>query len=441
MSTSEKTGIDPNKLKALDTTLINLNKKFGDGVVMKLGEATQLNVEAIPAGSLSLDIALGVGGVPKGRITEIYGPESSGKTTVCLHVIAEAQKQGGICAFIDVEHALDPAYAEKIGVDIENLYVSQPDTGEQALEITEALVRSGAMDVVVVDSVAALVPRAEIEGEMGDSHVGLQARLMSQALRKLTGVVKTSGTTLIFTNQLRQKIGVMFGNPETTSGGMALKFYASVRLDIRRIQTMKQGTDAIGNRTRVTVRKNKVAPPFKVAEFDIMYNEGISTTGDIIDLGVEQELIDKRGSFYNYGDLRLGQGRENAKRFLMDDPALMRELDGLIREKFGLPTNFEPIVESAKAKNATQVAEEAIEAAPEAEKNATEVGSAEASKGDNPVESAAPEASGDGAKAPEDAVKEKSAEEAPKKAKKPRKAKKSTAKKADSSDEPLEKAA
>jgi recombination protein RecA len=308
--------MDSGKQKALETTLVNLNKKFGDGVIMKLGEATRLNVESIPTGSLSLDIALGVGGVPQGRIVEIYGPESSGKTTVCLHVIAEAQRSGGICGFVDVEHALDPAYAAKIGVDVDNLYISQPDTGEQALEITEALVRSGALDVVVVDSVAALVPRAEIEGEMGDAHVGLQARLMSQALRKLTGVVKTSGTTLVFTNQLRQKIGVMFGNPETTSGGMALKFYASVRLDIRRIQAIKQGTDVIGNRTRVTVKKNKVAPPFKVAEFDIMYNEGISTTGDLIDLGVEYDIIDKRGSFYNYEDTRLGQGRENAKQFL-----------------------------------------------------------------------------------------------------------------------------
>ncbi len=308
------------KQKALETTLSNLNKKYGDGIVMKLGEATKLQVESIPTGSLSLDIALGVGGVPRGRVVEIYGPESSGKTTICLHVIAEAQRKGGICAFIDVEHALDPSYARKIGVDVDNLYISQPDTGEQALEITEALVRSGAMDVVVVDSVAALVPRAEIEGEMGDSHVGLQARLMSQALRKLTGAVKTSDTMLIFTNQLRQKIGIMFGNPETTCGGMALKFYASVRLDIRRIQAIKQGTDVVGNRTRVTVKKNKVAPPFKVAEFDIMYNEGISTAGDLIDLGVEQDIIDKRGSFYNYGDLRLGQGRENAKTFSPGKP-------------------------------------------------------------------------------------------------------------------------
>jgi recombination protein RecA len=323
--------------KALETTLAGLNKRYGDGVVMKLGEATRLNVESIPTGSLSLDIALGVGGVPRGRIIEVYGPESSGKTTLCLHVIAEAQKSGGICSFVDVEHALDPAYAAKIGVDVENLYVSQPDTGEQALEITEALVRSGAMDVVVVDSVAALVPRAEIEGEMGDAHVGLQARLMSQALRKLTGVVKSSGTSLVFTNQLRQKIGVMFGNPETTSGGMALKFYASVRLDIRRIQSIKQGSDVIGNRTRVTVKKNKVAPPFKVAEFDIMYNEGISTTGDLIDLGVEYDILTKRGAFYRYNDELIGQGREASKDFLRQSPEIAVEIDRLVREKVGLP--------------------------------------------------------------------------------------------------------
>ncbi len=296
--------------KALETTLAGLNKRFGEGVVMKLGDATRLNVETIPTGSLSLDIALGVGGVPRGRIVEIYGPEKSGKTTICLHVIAEAQRNGGICGFVDVEHALDPAYAAKIGVDVNNLYVSQPDTGEQALEIAEALVRSNAMDVVVVDSVAALVPRAEIEGEMGDSHVGLQARLMSQALRKLTGAIKSSNTCMIFTNQLRQKIGVMFGNPETTTGGMALKFYASVRLDIRRIESIKQGADVVGNRTRVTVKKNKVAPPFRVAEFDIMYNEGISTAGDLIDLGVTYDILTKRGAFYRFGDERIGQGAE-----------------------------------------------------------------------------------------------------------------------------------
>ena len=322
--------------KALETTLATLNKRFGDGIIMKLGESQRLDVKSIPTGSLSLDIALGVGGIPRGRIAEIYGPESSGKTTVCLHIIAEAQRMGGFCSFVDVEHALDPAYARKIGVDVDNLYVSQPDTAEQALEITEALVRSGTMDVVVLDSVAALVPRAEIEGEMGDSHMGLQARLMSQALRKLVGAVKTSGTSLIFTNQLRQKIGVMFGNPETTSGGLALKFYASVRLDIRRIQAIKQGTDVVGNRTRVTVRKNKVAPPFKVAEFDIMYNEGISKTGDLIDLGVEHDVIDKRGAFYSFSDTRLGQGRENAKSFLRENQEMVDTIDGIIRERVGL---------------------------------------------------------------------------------------------------------
>jgi recombination protein RecA len=304
--------------------------------VMKLGDATQLQVEAIPTGSLSLDIALGVGGIPRGRIVEIYGPESSGKTTLCLHMIAEAQKAGGICGFVDVEHALDPAYAARIGVDIDDLYVSQPDAGEQALEIAEALVRSGAMDVVVIDSVAALVPRAEIEGEMGDSHMGLQARLMSQALRKLTGVVKSSNTSLIFTNQLRQKIGVMFGNPETTTGGMALKFYASVRLDVRRIQAIKQGNDVVGNRTRVTVRKNKVAPPFKVAEFDIMYNEGISTAGDILDLGVEHDILSKRGAYFRYDDELIGQGREAAKEYLREHSAMADEIDNLIRAKAGL---------------------------------------------------------------------------------------------------------
>jgi len=322
--------------KALETTLATLTKRFGDGIVMKLGDTQRLDVQSIPTGSLSLDIALGIGGIPRGRIVEIYGPESSGKTTVCLHVIAEAQRAGGYCGFVDVEHALDPAYARKIGVDVDNLYVSQPDTAEQALEITEALVRSGAMDVVVVDSVAALVPRAEIEGEMGDSHMGLQARLMSQALRKLVGAVKTSGTSLIFTNQLRQKIGVMFGNPETTSGGMALKFYASVRLDIRRIQAIKQGTDVIGNRTRVTVRKNKVAPPFKVAEFDIMYAEGISKTGDLLDLGVEHDVVDKRGAFYSFGDTRLGQGREKAKDFLREEKEMVSTIDRIIRERVGL---------------------------------------------------------------------------------------------------------
>ncbi len=326
------------KGKALDTTLANLNKKYGEGIVMKLGDATKLNVESIPTGSLSLDIALGVGGLPRGRIVEIYGPESSGKTTICLHAIAQAQRSGGICGFVDVEHALDPAYAAKIGVDVNNLYVSQPDTGEQALEIAEALVRSNAMDVVVVDSVAALVPRAEIEGEMGDSHVGLQARLMSQALRKLTGIVKASNTTLIFTNQLRLKIGVMFGNPETTSGGMALKFYASVRLDVRRIEGIKQGDEVVGNRTRVTVKKNKVASPFRTAEFDIMYNEGISTVGDLLDLGVSYDILTKRGAFYRYNEALIGQGREASKEYLRQNAAIASEIDALIRAKAGLPT-------------------------------------------------------------------------------------------------------
>ena len=323
--------------KALETTLAGLNKRYGEGVVMKLGEATKLTVETIPSGSLSLDIALGVGGVPRGRIIEIYGPESSGKTTLCLHVIAEAQRNGGICGFVDVEHALDPAYAARIGVDVNNLYVSQPDTGEQALEIAEALVRSNAMDVVVVDSVAALVPRAEIEGEMGDSHMGLQARLMSQALRKLTGAIKSTNTCMIFTNQLRQKIGVMFGNPETTTGGMALKFYASVRLDVRRIESIKQGDEVVGSRTRVTVKKNKVAPPFRTAEFDIMYNEGISTVGDLLDLGVEYDILSKRGAYYRFNEDIIGQGREASKAYLRENPALAVEIDSLIRTKVGLP--------------------------------------------------------------------------------------------------------
>jgi recombination protein RecA len=323
--------------KALETTLAGLNKRYGEGVVMKLGDASRLAVEAIPTGSLSLDIALGVGGVPRGRIIEIYGPESSGKTTLCLHMIAEAQKQGGICGFVDVEHALDPAYAARIGVDVNNLYISQPDAGEQALEIAEALVRSNAMDVVVVDSVAALVPRAEIEGEMGDSHVGLQARLMSQALRKLTGAIKSTNTCMIFTNQLRQKIGVMFGNPETTTGGMALKFYASVRLDVRRIESIKQGDQVVGNRTRVTVKKNKVAPPFRTAEFDIMYNEGISTTGDLLDLGVEYDILSKRGAYYRFNEEIIGQGREASKEFLRQNGELAAEIDRMVRTKAGVP--------------------------------------------------------------------------------------------------------
>ncbi len=318
----------------LDKALNDLTKRFGDGAVMRLGEASHLVVEAIPTGSLSLDLALGVGGIPRGRVTEIFGPESSGKTTLCQHIVAEAQKMGGVCAYVDMEHALDPVYAGKCGVDVDNLYISQPDTGEQALEIGETLVRSGAVDVVVVDSVAALVPRAEIEGDMGDATMGMQARLMSQALRKLSGAIKQTNTAVVFTNQLRQKIGVMFGNPETTTGGMALKFYASVRLDVRRVESIKVGQEVVGNRTRVRVVKNKVAPPFKVAEFDILYNEGISKVGDVLDLGVGMGLVEKRGSFYTYGEQRVGQGRENARAYLKDNPALVDELEAQIRTGF-----------------------------------------------------------------------------------------------------------
>jgi recombination protein RecA len=325
------------KGRSLDNTIATIQKRFGEGAIMRLGEARHLQVETIPTGSLALDIALGVGGLPRGRVVEVYGPESSGKTTLCQHVIAEAQKQGGICAFIDMEHALDPGYAEKCGVDVNNLYVSQPDTGEQALEIADALIRSGTMDVVVIDSVAALVPRAEIEGEMGDAHVGLQARLMSQALRKMSGIIKQTNSIVIFTNQLRMKIGVMFGSPETTSGGNALKFYASVRLDIRRIQAIKVGGQDVGNRTRIKVKKNKVAPPFTECEFDIMYNEGISKTGDLVDLGVTYGHIDKRGTYFRYGETLLGQGRENAKAYLVENPPLLSELELAIRRSAGLP--------------------------------------------------------------------------------------------------------
>ncbi len=328
--------IDQAKARTLENTVATLTKRYGDGVIMRLGQATHMQVEAIPTGSLSLDIALGVGGVPRGRIVEIYGPESSGKTTLCQHIVAEAQKLGGICAYIDMEHALDPSYAAKCGVNIDQLYVSQPDTGEQALEIADALIRSGTMDIVVIDSVAALVPRAEIEGEMGDSHVGLQARLMSQALRKLSGAIKQTNTVVIFTNQLREKIGVMFGNPETTTGGNALKFYASVRLDIRRIQAIKAGNDVVGNRTRVKVKKNKVAPPFTECEFDIMYNEGISRTGDVLDLAIERNLVDKRGAYIRYGDTLLGQGRENAKAYLAENRAILSELESQIRAAVGI---------------------------------------------------------------------------------------------------------
>lgn len=324
------------KKKALDLALNQIEKQFGKGSIMRLGENSKMELDIIPTGSLDLDIALGIGGVPRGRIIEIYGPESSGKTTVALHIIAEAQKTGGIAAFIDAEHALDPTYAKRLGVDIENLIISQPDTGEQALEIAEALVRSGAIDVVVVDSVAALVPKAEIEGDMGDSHVGLQARLMSQALRKLAGAINKSNTTCIFINQLREKVGIMFGNPETTSGGRALKFYASVRLDVRRIDSIKQGDEILGNRTRVRVVKNKVAPPFKQAEFDIMYGFGISKEGNILDTGVNAEIIKKAGSWFSYGEHKLGQGRENAKDFLRENPEISMEIEEQIRAKYGL---------------------------------------------------------------------------------------------------------
>ena len=324
--------------KVLDLTLSQIEKQFGKGSIMVLGEDAKLDLEVIPTGSLDLDIALGIGGIPRGRIIEIFGPESSGKTTLALHVIAEAQKPGGIAAFIDAEHALDPSYAKKLGVDIDNLIISQPDTGEQGLEITEALVRSGAVDIVVVDSVAALVPKAEIEGEMGDSHMGLQARLMSQALRKLAGAISKSKTTVIFINQLREKIGVMFGNPETTTGGRALKFYSSVRLDVRRIETIKQGDEFLGNRTRVKVVKNKVAPPFKQAEFDIMYGQGISKEGNIVDAGVTAAIIKKAGAWFSYGDYKW-QGRENAKDFLKENPDVSDEIEHKIRVKFGLITD------------------------------------------------------------------------------------------------------
>ena len=334
-------GIQDEKLKALNSALSQIEKDFGKGSVMKLGEAGSMAIDVIPTGSIGLDIAVGIGGLPKGRIVEIYGPESSGKTTVTLHAIAEAQKQGGIAAFIDAEHALDPVYAKALGVDVDNLIVSQPDTGEQALEITEALIRSGAIDIIVVDSVAALVPRAEIEGDMGDSHVGLQARLMSQALRKLTGSIKKSNCVAIFINQLREKVGIMFGNPETTTGGRALKFYSSVRLDVRKIDTIKQGDKVMGSRTRVKVVKNKVAPPFKQCEFDIMYGEGISKVGDLLDIAADVDIIKKSGAWYSYNDMKLGQGRENVKKFLMDNPDLAEEVEDLVRKHYKLDQNRE----------------------------------------------------------------------------------------------------
>ena len=325
---------NPEKMKALEAALGQIEKQFGKGSVMKLGDFSAMEVEAIPTGSLSLDIALGIGGIPRGRIIEVYGPESSGKTTLALHMIAEAQKMGGEAAFIDAEHALDPVYAKHLGVDIDNLIVSQPDTGEQALEITEALVRSGAIDVVVVDSVAALVPKAEIDGDMGDSHIGLQARLMSQALRKLAGVINKSKCVVIFINQLREKVGVMFGNPETTAGGRALKYYASVRLDIRKIENIKVDGEVVGNRAKVKVVKNKVAPPFREAEFDIVYGKGISKEGNILDIAVNLDIIEKSGSWFSYNGERIGQGRENVKKYLLDNPDTMNEIEKKIRENF-----------------------------------------------------------------------------------------------------------
>jgi recombination protein RecA len=325
------------KLKALDLALSHIEKAFGKGSIMRLGDTpTQFNIEVIPSGNLPLDLALGVGGIPRGRVIEIYGPEASGKTTVALHIVAEAQKAGGVAAFVDAEHALDPVYARNLGVDIDNLYVSQPDTGEQALEITETLVRSGALDVVVIDSVAALVPRAELEGEMGDTHVGLQARLMSQALRKLTGVISKTKTTAIFINQIREKVGIMFGNPEVTTGGKALKFYSSIRLEVRKIDLIKQGTDVVGNRTRIKVVKNKVSPPFKQIECDLMYGKGISREGGILDLGLDCGVVAKSGAWFSYGEERLGQGRENAKEFLREHPDTAQEIEDIIRDKFGI---------------------------------------------------------------------------------------------------------
>lgn len=322
------------KKKALEAALGQIEKQFGKGSVMKLGDYTAMNVEAIPTGALSLDVALGIGGIPRGRIIEVYGPESSGKTTLTLHMIAEAQKLGGEAAFIDAEHALDPVYAKHLGVDIDNLIVSQPDTGEQALEIAEALVRSGALDIIVVDSVAALVPKAEIDGDMGDSHIGLQARLMSQALRKLAGAINKTKTVIVFINQLREKVGIMFGNPETTPGGRALKFYASVRMDIRKVENLKQDGEVVGNRARVKVVKNKVAPPFREAEFDIMYGKGISKEGNLVDLAVNLDIIEKSGSWFSYNDTRIGQGRENVKKFLIENPEIMAEVEQKIRDNF-----------------------------------------------------------------------------------------------------------
>lgn len=346
MKKGEMKMANEDKIKALESALAQIEKQYGKGSVMKLGDTSaHMNIETIPTGSISLDIALGLGGIPKGRIVEVYGPESSGKTTVALHMVAEVQKRGGIAGFIDAEHALDPVYAKNIGVDIDNLYISQPDNGEQALEITETMVRSGAVDIVIVDSVAALVPKAEIDGDMGDSHVGLQARLMSQALRKLTAVISKSNCIVIFINQLREKVGVMFGNPETTTGGRALKFYSSIRLDVRRIEALKLGGDIVGNRTRIKVVKNKIAPPFKEAEFDIMFGQGISREGDILDLAANEGIIVKSGAWYAYNDAKIGQGRENAKVFLKENPHILEEVEEQVRERYNLQNDIKKKVE------------------------------------------------------------------------------------------------
>lgn len=348
------------KQKALDAALSQIEKQFGKGAVMKLGDkSAKLAVEVVPTGALSVDIALGVGGVPKGRIVEVYGPESSGKTTLALHMVAEVQKRGGIAGYVDAEHAMDPMYAKALGVDIDNLYISQPDDGEQALEIAETMVRSGAIDIVIVDSVAALVPRAEIEGEMGDSHMGLQARLMSQALRKLTGITNKSNCTVVFINQLREKIGVTFGNPETTTGGRALKFYSSIRIDIRKTDVLKQGTEIVGNRVKVKIAKNKVAPPFKIAEFDIMYGKGISKEGDILDLAAEADIVNKSGAWYSYKETRIGQGRENAKTFLHENPDICLEIENQVRAEYGLPAITLPDMPATEAAQTGEAAEEA----------------------------------------------------------------------------------
>ena len=375
-----KPGQQDDKLKALDAALSHIERQYGKGSVMKLGEAGKnMNVETVPTGSLSLDIALGLGGIPTGRIIEVYGPESSGKTTVALHMVAEVQKRGGIAGFIDAEHALDPAYAKNIGVNIDELYISQPDSGEQALEITETLVRSGAVDIIIVDSVAALVPKAEIDGEMGDAHVGLQARLMSQALRKLTSVISKSNCIVIFINQLREKVGVMFGNPETTTGGRALKFYSSIRMDVRRVETLKQGGEMVGNHTRIKVVKNKIAPPFKEAEFDIMFGQGISKEGDVLDLAANLGIINKSGAWYAYNDAKIGQGRENAKAYLRENPDIMEEVELKVREHYGMIEGAEAAAEEEKDKKTEARKDSDIsgEAAPAAETAAAQAGDKE----------------------------------------------------------------